>query len=110
MKSIVRLFSLFLALFVAVTLLYMLFRFVFFPLIGWTENMWLDFPAVFYPALNAPDPYATYGYFNPPWLLWLMKPLALLPWPDAWALWTAVMVLLTMRCITALGGGLLALI
>ena len=28
--------------------------------------MWLDFPAVFYPALTAPDPYATYGYFNPP--------------------------------------------
>ena len=29
-------------------------------------DMWLDFPAVFYPALTAPDPYATYGYFNPP--------------------------------------------
>jgi hypothetical protein len=46
------------------------------------------------------------GYFNPPWLAWLLSPLGLLTAVDSHVLWIVIILLLTVRCVYALGGGL----
>lgn len=74
-----------------------------------TQNLWTDWQ-IFYPALRASDPYSVYGYFNPPWLLWLLYPFSFVDRLNANVLWIAIVVLLTMRCVYELGGNWLSLL
>lgn len=52
-----------------------------------------DWDLVYYPALHAPDPYQINQFFNPPWLLPILSPLALLPSHVAGSLWLTLSVL-----------------
>lgn len=100
---------LFITVFVSTSLLYAVFRFVLFYAIGWYDGLNLDWYTVYYPAINYPsDPFSVYGYFNPPWLVWILSPLAMLTAVDSHALWIVIILLLTVRCVYELGGGGLA--
>lgn len=103
-----RIAILFIANLVAVILLYTLFKIGLFYIIGWSEQQQTDYLVGYYPALHAADPYSIPFYFNPPWLIWLLRPLALLAPADSFCLWLAIVFLLVMRCTYALGGGALA--
>lgn len=94
---------------VAVVFLYVVFKFSLFYLIGWNAALNLDWYTVYYPAINYPaDPFSIHGYFNPPWLVWILAPLAMLTAVDSHALWIVIILLLTVRCVYELGGGGLA--
>lgn len=90
---------------VSVLMLYLVFRFMLFSVIGWYDGMNADWYKVYYPAIQQADPFVTFGYFNPPWLAWLLSPLGLLTAVDSHVLWIVIILLLTVRCVYALGGG-----
>lgn len=98
----------FLAMTTAVFALYLVFRFVLFYVIGWHDGLNLDWYTVYHPAAGLFDPFSIYGYFNPPWLAWILSPFALLTAVDAHALWIVIILVLTVRCVYELGGGALA--
>ena len=99
-----RLVSTFTLAFVSVIPLFVLFRiFLHIYNIG---GDWI----IFYPALQANDPYSISGYYNPPWLLWLLYPLSFLDQLSAHALWITLVLLLTIRCVYELGGNWVSLL
>ena len=94
---------------VSILLFYSIFRVVF-SIVGWNSGTNLDWYKVYYPALNTVDPFAVYGYFNPPWLAWILSPLGLLSATESHALWVAIIITLTARCVYVLGGNWLAVL
>lgn len=73
----------------------------------------VDWTQVFYPAARTPlhpyfpfSPERAFYYYNPPWMVWILFPLTLFPAKIALAAWLVLTVLLTMWCVTRLGGGL----
>jgi hypothetical protein len=60
--------------------------------------------------LQQVNPYQTAGFFNPPWLAWMLSPLGVLTAVDAHVLWIVLILLLTMRCVYALGGSWLSVV
>ena len=95
---------------VAVFSLFFVFKYFLFYVIGWHEGLNLDWYVVYYPALSSADPFTVWGYFNPPWLAWLMSPLGALSPGDSHVLWIVLMLLLTVRCVYSLGGGWFAVL
>jgi len=91
---------------VSVVFLFSVFKIALFYIVGWHDDMNLDWYNYYYPAIHsASDPFVVSGYFNPPWLVWLLSPLALLTAADSHVLWIVIILLLTVRCVYALGGG-----
>lgn len=99
-----------LPIFVSVVILYAVFRFALFYIIGWHDGLNLDWYNVYYPALHHADPYLVTGYFNPPWLVWILFPLGFLTAVDSHTLWIVLILLLTVRCVYELGGGWLSVV
>lgn len=95
---------------VSVTILFFVFKVMLFGVIGWHDGLRLDWYDVYYPAIQTFDPHSVFGYFNPPWLAWILSPLGLLTAVDAHVLWIVLILLLTVRCVYALGGGALAVV
>lgn len=96
---------------VSAILLYAIFKIALFYFVGWNGDMNLDWYNYYYPAIqNVSDPFVVAGYFNPPWLAWLLSPLGLLTAVDSHVLWIVIILLLTVRCVYALGGGWFAVI
>lgn len=89
---------------VTVAVLFFLFKYMLFGVIGWHDGLNLDWYTVYYPAIQQADPFTVWGYFNPPWLAWLLSPLGLLTAVDSHVLWIVLIMLLTVRCVYALGG------
>lgn len=95
----------------SILILYAALKFALFYIIGWQDSLNLDWYTVYYPAIhNIINPFVIYGYFNPPWLAWLLSPLGLLTAVDGHTLWIVLILLLTVRCVYELGGGMLAVI
>lgn len=96
---------------VSAILLYAIFKIALFYIIGWRDGMNLDWYNYYYPAIRSlDDPFVVSGYFNPPWLVWLLSPLGLLTAADSHVLWIVLILLLTVRCVYELGGGWFAVI
>jgi hypothetical protein len=100
----------FLALLIPTILLFLIFKYFLVYKVGWHDGLNLDWYAVYYPAAHFANPYVVPGYFNPPWLAWLLRPLTHLSPVDAHILWIVIIILLTVRCVYALGGRWLAVL
>ena len=97
--------KLFFATLLSVLLLFFVFKYVLFYVIGWNTGLNLDWYNVYYPAIQQADPFTVWGYFNPPWLAWMLSPLGKLSAGDSHVLWIVIVLMLTVRCVYALGGG-----
>lgn len=110
MNTLTRVSKLFVINLTAVLLLFFVLKYALFYAIGWHDGLALDWYVVYYPALQTADPFTVWGYFNPPWLAWMLSPLGLLSAGDSHVLWIVFILLLTVRCVYALGGGWLAVL
>lgn len=110
MNTYTRFFKMFAVNLTAVLLLFVGFKVMLFGVIGWHDGLILDWYTVYYPSLQTADPFTVWGYFNPPWLAWMLAPLGVLSAVDSHVLWIVLILLLTVRCVYELGGGSLAVV
>lgn len=110
MNTLIRVSKMLVVNLTAVLLLFIGFKVMLFGVIGWHDGLILDWYTVYYPAIQTSDPFTVWGYFNPPWLAWMLSPLGLLSPADSHVLWIVLILLLTVRCVYELGGGSLAVV
>ncbi len=80
-----------------------------FTYVLWQLPYFGDWEVVYYPTgRSVADPYAVPGFFNAPWLAWILAPFTLLPVHVSGTIWVAMSTLVGLWCIHRLGGGLLA--
>lgn len=75
----------------------------------WQLPYFVDWDTVYHPAGRAvADPYTVPGFFNAPWLAWILAPFALFPVHLSGTIWVALSTLVGLWCIHRLEGGLTA--
>ena len=75
----------------------------------WQLPYFVDWDTVYHPVGRAvASPYTVPGFFNAPWLAWILAPFALLPIHLSGAIWVALSTLAGLWCIHHLEGGLFA--
>lgn len=82
--------------------------FYFLVYIFFAVTFYVDWRQVYHPVGQVPlDPYSVNGFFNPPWLAWILAPFAWLPLHPSGALWLTLSVLATIWGIIKLDGDML---
>jgi len=105
-----RLFKQFAISLISVLSLFFIFKYMLFNAIGWHDGLVLDWYQVYYPAIQTIDPFSAWGYFNPPWLAWILSPLGILSASESHVLWIVLILLLTIKCVYSMGGNALSVV
>lgn len=78
-----------------------------FTYVLWQLPYFGDWEVVYYSTgRSVADPYAVPGFFNAPWLAWIIAPFTLLPQHLSGTLWMTLSTVIGLWCIHRLGGGI----
>jgi hypothetical protein len=76
----------------------------------WRLPYYGDYANFYYRAAQTPlNPYQIEGFYNAPWLAWLLWPLSHLPVHLSGAIWVTISIIVSAWCILRLGGRRLAM-